>query len=220
MKQLGKNMKQLDFKEKKKRILDTAVEEFIEYGYDGTHMQRIAEKSGLNKSIIYYYFESKENLYEEVLSSIFYKAFSNVDIILNKNMEFKKTLAYLVENYITFLNQNTSLLRIMMWENASGGEHIKRLMEKRGSDSVFNMPEKLLRLLEDTIKRGKLRHVDATQTIISIIGVCAFYFITKPSNQIIWQISPESEAEFIGQRKKAIVDLILHGLLPEEDNLS
>ncbi len=210
-------MKQVNSQETKQRILNAAVEEFVEYGYDGAHMQRIAEKSGTNKSIIYYYFKNKENLYEEVLSSIFEKSFDNVEMALNKKMSLNKTLTYLIENYINFLEQNPSLLRIMMWENASGGKHIKKLMKKRGSDSAFNVAEKLLRLLEDTIKRGELRHVDATQTIISVVGMCAFYFITKPSNQIIWQIDPDSEVEFIKQRKKIIVDLILYGLLPETE---
>lgn len=210
-------MKQAYYQETKQRILKSAIQEFVERGYDGAHIKRIAEKANSNKPVVYYYFKSKENLYEEVLSSILKQAFANVEITLNKKMSFKKTLTYLIENYITFLEQNPSLLRIMMWENASGGEHIKRLMKKRGSDSAFNMPEKLLRLLEDTIKRGELRHVDATQTIISVVGMCAFYFITKPSNQIIWQIDPDSEVEFIKQRKKIIVDLILYGLLPETE---
>jgi TetR/AcrR family transcriptional regulator len=44
-------------------ILAAARSEFAERGYAGARVARIAERTGLNKQLIYYYFQSKAGLY-------------------------------------------------------------------------------------------------------------------------------------------------------------
>src|SRR5204862_4108600 len=48
-------------------ILAAARDEFAEHGLGGARMDRIAERAGLNKRLIYYYFEDKEQLFRAVL---------------------------------------------------------------------------------------------------------------------------------------------------------
>ena len=44
-------------------ILAAATEEFARAGLGGARVDRIAERSGANKRMLYYYFGSKENLF-------------------------------------------------------------------------------------------------------------------------------------------------------------
>ncbi len=50
--------------EKRTHILQTAERLFSERGYDGTSMRDIADAGGINVSMIFYYFGSKEKLLE------------------------------------------------------------------------------------------------------------------------------------------------------------
>jgi AcrR family transcriptional regulator len=50
--------------EKRAHILETAERLFSEGGYDGTSMRDIADAAGINVSMIFYYFGSKEKLLE------------------------------------------------------------------------------------------------------------------------------------------------------------
>src|SRR5215210_4252022 len=52
-------------------ILAAARDEFAEYGLGGARMDRIAERAGLNKRLIYYYFEDKEKLFQAVLEQAY-----------------------------------------------------------------------------------------------------------------------------------------------------
>ena len=45
-------------------ILDAARREFAEHGLAGARVARIARRAGLNKQLIYYYFGSKDGLFE------------------------------------------------------------------------------------------------------------------------------------------------------------
>ena len=54
----------------KELILRAASEEFAEKGFAASKTSDIADRAGLPKPNVYYYFKSKENLYREVLDSI------------------------------------------------------------------------------------------------------------------------------------------------------
>src|ERR1700757_4793276 len=47
----------------RERILDAALSEFAAHGLAGARTERIAGAAGVNKALLYYYFESKEKLY-------------------------------------------------------------------------------------------------------------------------------------------------------------
>ena len=53
--------------ERRRRILDAAVEVFAERGYQGASMEEIAGRAGVVASVIYDHFTSKRNLYVELL---------------------------------------------------------------------------------------------------------------------------------------------------------
>lgn len=50
-------------------ILTAAREEFGRYGFAGGRVDRIARRAGVNKQLIFYYFESKQGLYRSVLEA-------------------------------------------------------------------------------------------------------------------------------------------------------
>src|SRR4051812_25596661 len=53
--------------ESRVRILDAALAEFAAHGLAGARTERIAAAAGVNKALLYYYFESKEKLYTAAL---------------------------------------------------------------------------------------------------------------------------------------------------------
>lgn len=54
----------------KEKILDTALIMFAEKGYEGTNMREIAESLGLVKSSLYKHFESKEDIWNNLIYRI------------------------------------------------------------------------------------------------------------------------------------------------------
>lgn len=54
--------------EKKKLILDTALELFANQGYASTSISKIAQKAGISKGLMYNYFESKDELLRTIMN--------------------------------------------------------------------------------------------------------------------------------------------------------
>jgi AcrR family transcriptional regulator len=51
----------------KERILAAALAEFSEKGISGARVDAIADRAGVNKRMLYYYFGSKDDLFREIL---------------------------------------------------------------------------------------------------------------------------------------------------------
>src|SRR5580693_9236779 len=56
--------------ETRTRILEAALNEFASHGLAGARTEQIAAAAGVNKALLYYYFESKEKLYLAALESV------------------------------------------------------------------------------------------------------------------------------------------------------
>lgn len=56
--------RKLDAERSCRRLLDAALDEFAAKGYAGARVQDIADRAGLNKQLISYYFGGKECLYQ------------------------------------------------------------------------------------------------------------------------------------------------------------
>jgi TetR/AcrR family transcriptional regulator len=55
--------RKLDAERSRRRLLDAALDEFAAKGYAGARVQDIADRAGLNKQLINYYFGGKEGLF-------------------------------------------------------------------------------------------------------------------------------------------------------------
>ena len=94
----------------KKRILDVATEEFATLGYSGLSMNKLAEKLKIKKTMIYYYFKDKRNLYDEVISSIIELNEEEKKEILNSSLEAKEKFKRYIKLYTKTINNNPNII--------------------------------------------------------------------------------------------------------------
>ena len=64
-------IRQRDADRSQETILIAAKEEFSEFGFAGGRIDRIAERAGMNKRLIYYYFGNKDDLFLAVLERVY-----------------------------------------------------------------------------------------------------------------------------------------------------
>ena len=78
-----KKFKGLD-EEKQHKILDASLKEFAEHGYERASTNRIVKEAGIGKGMLFYYFNSKKDLYEFLaeysLDYMVEKYFDRVDV--------------------------------------------------------------------------------------------------------------------------------------------
>jgi TetR/AcrR family transcriptional regulator len=68
---LDKKLEEGDIRKKNKAlILNAAKKEFVNFGFKGASIKRIAERANIPRANIHYYFANKLELYQELLSNI------------------------------------------------------------------------------------------------------------------------------------------------------
>ncbi|NOR74739.1 MAG: TetR family transcriptional regulator [Draconibacterium sp.] len=89
--------------EKKELIMEVSLELFAENGFHATSISQIAKKAGISKGLAYNYFESKQDILDELITHGFDSIFQNFDI--NKDEILTK------EEFAHFIKMNFKLLR-------------------------------------------------------------------------------------------------------------
>jgi len=200
------------------KILQAAKEIFIKKGRDGARMQEIADRAGVNKAMLFYYYSNKDFLYKEVLKKNLSQIFSQVRGIIISESEPRKKIEQFVNAYVNFISNNRDLPKIILREVASGGENIKKAVDEIKENMEIDYQSTLASLFQQRGDSTQFRDVDPRQTIMSIVGMCLIYFIGKPMFDAILGLSEIDEYQYIEERKKSIIDLLEHGILVRNNN--
>ncbi len=105
-----------------RNILDAAAQEFAETGFEGARMDRIADRAGANKAMIYYHIGDKQVLYTRVLHEVLgHTAARMADNIQAAGTPREKLKAY-IRSIGRTVTEHPFMPRIMMREMASGGQ--------------------------------------------------------------------------------------------------
>jgi AcrR family transcriptional regulator len=97
------------------RILDAAIEEFVEHGLAGARVDRIAERAGANKQLLYRYFGSKEGLFDAAVRAMV-ERFDQIRSNLPGTLEGR--LPY----YFERATDDQQWVRLLQWEALQTGE--------------------------------------------------------------------------------------------------
>lgn len=152
------------------RILEAAEIEFGLKGYGGASLQHIAERAGLPKPNIVYYFHSKENLYKQVLNNI---ADGWNDLFDKATPE--DDPAVVLDSFIrTKLRQSFDhgrSSRIFAQEVIQGAEHISDYLK----EDLRPWFESRVGVIEQWIAAGKMRSLDPVTLIFMIWSMTQHY---------------------------------------------
>src|SRR5450432_3851496 len=155
-------------------ILAAATGEFAAHGFGGARIEAIAERAGVNKKLIYYYFEGKDELFLAVLEQTY------ADIRAAERELHLESSAPLqaIESLVAFTWRHylahPEFLALLNSENMHRAGHLKRSRRIRQMNSP--LIDVLAQVLARGEKSGELRPgIDPMQLYISIAGLAYFY---------------------------------------------
>ena len=193
-------------------ILAAATREFATCGFGGGRVDRISERAGVNKRMIYHHYGSKQGLYLAVLEHAYKRARSAEQELNLEVLAPREAMIHLVEfTYDSFVNDRT-FIKLLNDENLHKAVHLRR------SKRIAEMHSPLLAIMRRILVRGAEQGVfrsdiDPMQTWISIAAVSYFYFSNIYTLSTIFRQDFDSRASRAARRRH-VVDLILSYLKP------
>lgn len=192
------------------QILVAAFNVFVEKGFENAKMQDIANQAGIKRTVLNYYFRSKELLYQKIAKTILRQALPNMLKILNSDLSFEQKIKDFVENYIDLWLKNPFMPLFIINElNHLGSAFIEKML-----DGVKPDIDIFLEHVKDEMDKGNIVKINPIQVPLHIISLCAFPIIGKPMVMLITNSNEKLYIEIIQERKAEITRLVLKGLKP------
>ena len=159
----------------KARIVKSAIELFSKRGYSETSMDDIAKKSKINKAMIYYYFKSKANLYEEVMGKVLKELYISIKEAEKCCESPLGDLEIFIKKYAYFSKKYPYLPTLILRELSFGGKYLPNMVFA-GLRDIFSL---LNSILKEGEKEGIFKDVKPMVVHFMITGTINLLSVTK-----------------------------------------
>jgi len=181
-------------------IIKVASQVFNKYGFDKTKMDHIAKATGKGKASIYYYFKSKEQIFQSVVltEAVAFRhtiidALAATENPVNKIKVYVLTRMNIIKIYTNFQNalKNVKLRHI---------DFVERL------NRVYDREE--IRLFKDILEEGVMKKLFNVQDLE--LAAMALIMAVKGIEDYVFRTN---DAEEFTSRIDQLLNLILHGII-------
>jgi AcrR family transcriptional regulator len=189
-------------------ILHAAKFVFQAKGMDGARMHEIADKAGINKAMLHYYYRSKQLLFEAVFNNAFSLLAPQLNAILNDESSIENKIKNFTSNYISFFMKHPYLPNFVINELNRNQDFVLKLKENKNFPNL----EKFKKQLALEIENGIMKPISAEQLFINILALNIFPFVGKPLIMALTKMDDKAYKQLIEDRKTEVSIFIINSI--------
>lgn len=197
-------------KETEEKIFQAAQTIFQKRGFEGARMQEIADEAGINKSMLHYYYRSKDNLFLEVFKAGVKKVFPRVLGILSSGQPLSRKVEEIVNFYHEMYEQNPHLPSFVVYEMNQHPDRFKTFMQSMN----ISLPKIFMDQVNEGIKEGKIMPMHPTHFFLNVVSMCMMPMVARTMVQTIFSLDDGDYSELLEERKSMIPHIIWKGVRP------
>lgn len=112
---MGAQRHRLTAAERRKRILSSAAQTFASKGYRAASMSEICEKAGITKPVFYDHFDSKHDVYSEVIKDARDKLISTGSETMHHSAPSQQRVRKAIASFFIFVQEQPTLARVLLF---------------------------------------------------------------------------------------------------------
>lgn len=202
----GRPKRKNDPEATRRDILEIARQEFSQNGLSGARIDVIAERTRTSKHMIYYYFGSKEGIYQAVLEMEYAGIREWEGELELEGLAPREALRRLVEATFDYDQAHPEFVSLVSMENLHHAEYLE-------SAPIRDINSVMIRRLEGVLARGVRQglfrsDLDAVDVHMAISSLCFFRVANRYTFKALFKrdlLSPRVRA----RHKRMIADAIL-----------
>ncbi|HUX58848.1 MAG TPA: TetR/AcrR family transcriptional regulator [Bacteroidales bacterium] len=191
------------------KIFDAATIVFEEQGLSGARMQNIADHAGINKSLLHYYFRTKDHLFDAVFTKLAKKMFSKFTPIFEKDLTLEDKIRFFFREHITFMQHNPRLPAFIINEINHNPQRIKNLLKNIEFSDIWI---KILEQHKDEIQKYNITEETIPQIMTTIASLSVFPFAAKGIIEAIFENFGIDFDKYIEERKEFAAEFIIKAI--------
>jgi len=191
------------------KLIETAKELFLKKGVDRVGVREIASKAGINLSLMNYYFQSKEKLFEAIFEILIKDKAIVLRQILDSDKPIEEKLRDYVYKYIDTLVEDPLLVSFVLSIIHRNNEKIAKL---KVIANLYNT-DIFVSQIRREVEAGRIKPIDPEQFFINMISLILFPFSIKPLISDRNKFDDNEMLTFFLDRKKAIYEMLIAAIM-------
>lgn len=191
------------------KILNAAKAVFLERGLDGARMQDIADKAGINKALLHYYFRSKDKLFDVIFYEAAARFLPQLGQLFGSDLPLFEKIEKFVHTYIDLLQENPHLPLFVLNEmqKVNGKDFFEKLWN--GKKPAVHI---LAKQIDEAVKAGTIKPIKPVHLLLNIVSMSIFPFVARPIVKMVWNVNDPQFKTLMEERKKVVVQFILDSI--------
>jgi AcrR family transcriptional regulator len=202
--------------ESRHKIIEAALREFGEHGYDGASTNQICQAAGISKGLLYHYFKSKENLFLAVCSRCVEDLESGYDRadLLEQPMDLN-AFSQFYKQQAAFFSTHPNHYHILSYVLENPCESVEEFMADKRREYKDQMSIAIRLFLSRNATRPGVNKELALDMMLGVIEGILNKYIHSVYQQ---HVSLPLALEMLEQDLRASVDIFLNGILQKGEN--
>ncbi|SMD00517.1 TetR/AcrR family transcriptional regulator [Pedobacter africanus] len=182
-------------------IKDTAKQLFFAEGKLHATTQEIADAARVNRTLVNYYFRSRDALFDQVFNEAQEALVSMIDEVMESDMPFRQK----IENLISvFLKEamRYPYREIFVITEMNRNDVINA--KKARAEKVNTFLEEVQREMD----KGNIKRMNPRHFTMNLFSLMAYPLVTAPLNKILFGMNDEEYNALLEERKQLIFEII------------
>ncbi|WP_342329073.1 TetR/AcrR family transcriptional regulator [Pedobacter sp. FW305-3-2-15-E-R2A2] len=182
-------------------IKDTAKHLFFAEGKLHATTQEIADAAGVNRTLVNYYFRSRDILFDQVLDEAQEGFSSTLDAVFKSSMPFREKIRNLIH---VFINETTKYpYRQLFIITEMNRDNVINAKRSKAKEVKLFLAE-----IQAEMDQGNVRKMEPKQFIMNLFSLMAHPLLTAPLNQALFGMNDDEYAKLMEERKELIFETI------------
>lgn len=188
-------------------ILAAATRLFAECGFEGTRIATVAERAGISKQNLLYYFPTKQGLYRRVLDDVLDDWLARMAHLADGDGEPAEVLRAYVAAKLRFSREQPWASRVYAMEVIGGAKLYGEQIRAR----VVPLLRRDIEVFERWMREGRIARVDATHLLFALWAMTQSYADFAAQMTLVLD-KPELGGDDFADAERLIGDLVVRAL--------
>ena len=177
--------------DRRKMIVEAATKSFSMFGYKATTMDQVAKLANVGKGTIYTFFKNKEELFEEIISSLVKEIIAEAETVIQPDLPFTENVHRALYRLLEFRSEHHLMIKLVQEEAEMGTHAVSEMLQHVENEIIQYLKGKM----DSAISKGYIP--DANTEITSFLLLKMYIALVSDWEKHHEPLSSEQIAEMM-----------------------
>jgi AcrR family transcriptional regulator len=129
--------------DRRKMIVEAATNSFSLFGYKATTMDQVAKLANVGKGTIYTFFKNKEELFNDIISSLVKEMIAEADEVINPELSFAENVQLTLYRLLEFRSRHQLMIKLIQEKTEMGTPAVSEMLDRVEGEILAYLNQKL-----------------------------------------------------------------------------